>query len=163
MSIVFHCTCGRPLRASAEYSGKKTKCPGCGQVLTIPAAEPAKVAVAAGPPPADEPLSLDLDWSSHETPSLSEADPTRSGSGVIKLDTGFDPHQAAEIPRTEDGSRQYHVLGQKDLGFAKFSPTKLEEALNAHAKQGWSLKSAVVMNLPGHGGNHDELVVILER
>ena len=52
-----------------------------------------------------------------------------------------------------------------DSGFftGKFNPTKLEEALNAHARQGWCLKAAVTMNVPAHGGHHDELIVILER
>ena len=38
MSIAFNCSCGRTLRANPELVGKKTKCPGCGNVLTIPAA-----------------------------------------------------------------------------------------------------------------------------
>ncbi len=38
MSIAFKCTtCGRGLKANPEMSGKKTKCPGCATVLTIPA------------------------------------------------------------------------------------------------------------------------------
>ncbi len=166
MSIVFHCACGRPLRASADNAGKKTKCPGCGQLLIIPAAEPVKAAAVAapvGPGLNDETLSLDLDWSAIETPRPADSDSTRSSSGGIKVDTGFDHIQAADIPRTDDGSRQYHVLTQKDMGFAKFNPVKLEEALNIYACQGWSIKTSVVMNLPGHGGNHDELIVILER
>lgn len=40
MSIAFKCTsCGRGLRANPEMVGKKTKCPGCATVLTIPGAE----------------------------------------------------------------------------------------------------------------------------
>src|SRR5436190_20817699 len=39
MSIAFKCTsCGRGLRANPEMVGKKTKCPGCSTVLTIPGA-----------------------------------------------------------------------------------------------------------------------------
>lgn len=48
MSIAFRCGCGRSLRAPAEMAGKKTKCPGCGKVVAIPAGNGE---VAAGAPP----------------------------------------------------------------------------------------------------------------
>src|SRR5258708_15358577 len=49
MSIAFKCTsCGRGLRANPEMVGKRTKCPGCATILTIPGAE----APAAAPKPA---------------------------------------------------------------------------------------------------------------
>ena len=155
MTIVFQCACGRPLRASSEYVGKKTKCPGCGQILVIPAEDPTT--------PAEDPFVVNLDPSAPETTRPDQQDPNRSSSAAIKLDTGYENVLASDIARTEDGSRQYHVLGQKDLGFTKFNAVKLEEALNAYARQGWELKTAVVMNISGHGGNHDELIVILER
>src|SRR5262245_42091929 len=49
MSIAFKCTsCGRGLRANPEMVGKRTKCPGCGTILTIPGAEaPASAKPAA--------------------------------------------------------------------------------------------------------------------
>ena len=50
MSIAFNCSCGRGLRANPELAGKKTKCPGCGNILTIPASE--ESATATAPPPA---------------------------------------------------------------------------------------------------------------
>jgi RsiW-degrading membrane proteinase PrsW (M82 family) len=39
MPISFACPCGRALHAKDELAGKKTKCPGCGSVLTIPVSE----------------------------------------------------------------------------------------------------------------------------
>src|SRR6185295_15913945 len=46
MSIAFKCTsCGRGLRANPEMAGKRTKCPGCATVLTIPGAEAPTAAV----------------------------------------------------------------------------------------------------------------------
>ena len=53
MSIAFSCECGRNLRAGPNLAGKKTKCPGCGAVLTIPAAS--EEAASAPPPPAPRP------------------------------------------------------------------------------------------------------------
>jgi hypothetical protein len=57
MSIAFSCACGRNLRAGPHLAGKKTKCPGCGAVLTIPAAseEAAPAAPAAAPAPKPRP------------------------------------------------------------------------------------------------------------
>ena len=43
MAISFRCDCGRSLHAKDELAGKKTRCPGCGSTLTIPAPEPAPV------------------------------------------------------------------------------------------------------------------------
>lgn len=39
MTISVTCPCGKQLRAKPEHAGKRAKCPGCGQVLMIPAAE----------------------------------------------------------------------------------------------------------------------------
>ncbi len=36
MMIQVTCSCGKELRARAEYAGKRAKCPRCGQVLVIP-------------------------------------------------------------------------------------------------------------------------------
>ncbi len=36
MTIQVTCSCGKELRARAEYAGKRAKCPRCGQVLVIP-------------------------------------------------------------------------------------------------------------------------------
>lgn len=111
-----------------------------------------------------DPFLTELDWSSLESPAPSLPETPRPSSGVIKIDAAHADAASAEAPRPEDGSRQYRVLAQKDQGFAgKFNATKLEETLNDHARRGWSLKAAVTINMPSHAGNHDELVVILER
>ena len=163
MTIVFQCTCGRPLRASADYVGKKTKCPGCGQILIIPSEDPKMAAAAPAPAVVDDPFVVNLDSPATDMMRSDQLDSGGSSGAGIKLDTGYENVLSSEIARTEDGSKQYHVLGQKDLGFTKFNAAKLEEALNAYARQGWLLNTAVVINIAGHGGNHDELVVILER
>ena len=43
MAIAFDCACGKSLHAKDELAGKKTRCPGCGSILTIPAPERAPV------------------------------------------------------------------------------------------------------------------------
>ena len=52
MSIAFRCPCGRSLKAAPEQAGKKTKCPGCGNVLTIPAGGNGVTATPPAPRPA---------------------------------------------------------------------------------------------------------------
>jgi rRNA maturation protein Nop10 len=35
MPIVIHCQCGRKMRVPDEYSGKRVKCPACGETQTV--------------------------------------------------------------------------------------------------------------------------------
>jgi hypothetical protein len=56
------------------------------------------------------------------------------------------------------------VLTQKDKWFSgKFDPAVLEDAMNAYAKQGWRVLAVTTANIPGFGGNREELIVVLER
>jgi RsiW-degrading membrane proteinase PrsW (M82 family) len=50
MAITFGCVCGKSLKAKDDLAGKKTKCPACGSILSIPALErtPADDDEAAG-------------------------------------------------------------------------------------------------------------------
>lgn len=60
--------------------------------------------------------------------------------------------------------KEYKVLTQRDFG-KKFDSAKVEEVLNAYAKEGWELKAAVSTHLAGFVSMSpkDELVVFLER
>jgi hypothetical protein len=190
MAIVFHCTCGHALRAQADSGGRKTRCPSCNQVLIIPGGSNKAVAVvtasahgqathaggpgtmvATGAAIDVDPFAMELDWTSLKAaPHTQESEqPRPTGGGVgggtgIKVDSMQAELAHPETPAPEDGSRQYRVLTQKDNGLTgKFNGVRLEEVLNDHAGRGWCLKAAFAMNMPGHGGHHDELVVILER
>jgi hypothetical protein len=176
MAISFACECGKPLRAQDAAAGKRTKCPHCGAIMVIPgtpvkatSAAAVAAAKAGGVAGGDDGLALDLDWSTLEaapapaTPVTSHSavpDAHRPGSSSLAVAVSEIP----ELPFVPEGVHQYRVLTQKDQGMVgKFVATKLEETLNAYAMQGWTLKSAVCMNVPSHSGNHDEIVVILER
>ncbi len=37
MAISFECNCGRAFNVADTLAGKRTKCPGCGAGLTVPA------------------------------------------------------------------------------------------------------------------------------
>lgn len=68
-------------------------------------------------------------------------------------------------PGTNQGHKEYKVLSQKDKWFSgKFDPSRLEEALNAYAKQGWQVVSCASADINTLlGGARQEMVIILER
>jgi hypothetical protein len=47
MAIAFSCACGRKINAKDEHAGKRVKCPGCQQPVTVPKAATATSAAAA--------------------------------------------------------------------------------------------------------------------
>ena len=62
------------------------------------------------------------------------------------------------------GVLEYKVMTQKDRFFSgKFSPEKLETAINSYAEQGWRVVSMATAKIPGLGNSREELVVLLER
>lgn len=57
MSISVQCTgCKKSFKTKDEFAGRRIKCPGCGQVLAVPAAE-AELRVAAAPAPKKTPAA----------------------------------------------------------------------------------------------------------
>lgn len=61
--------------------------------------------------------------------------------------------------------KEYKILTQKDKWFSgKFDPSKLEEALNAYAEQGWKVVTSATAEFPGIlSGKREELIIIMER
>ena len=60
--------------------------------------------------------------------------------------------------------KEYKVLTQKDKWFSgKFDPSKLEQALNAYAQQGWTLVTCAAADIAGFGTTRQEFVAVLER
>lgn len=166
MSINFHCECGKALKAADTMAGRKTKCPHCGATQNIPGAlvrtpitDRAKAQVASH---ADA-LPVDgLDW---PTADVSTFNPDPESDSLLNAVAAVPPEaRPSDLPKPEDGTLQYKVLTQKEHSASgRVNFQSLEVALNQHAREGWSVKSAFVMNIQGHGGSHDELVVILER
>jgi len=166
MSLSFNCTCGKPLKSKEEMAGRKTKCPHCGTILTIPGT-PVKAATAtanaaradSAMPGHSNALRVEgLDWSGPVPEMEKTAEPTMLSSAAA------DPSGRPDLPRPDDGSKQYKVLGQRDHSASgKFNIASLEATLNEQAHHGWVMKTALVINMPGHAGNHDEVVLILER
>jgi len=60
MTTVFACVCGKELRAPEEFAGRTTKCPGCGQPVTIPGPQAAAPVPAAASPTRNRLAQLSL-------------------------------------------------------------------------------------------------------
>jgi hypothetical protein len=174
--IIFQCACGNPLKAREELAGKRTKCPKCGAMLTIPGGAKTTAATAAASSHAtastghmtDNPDAVpidDLSWPTQDATGAAGVTGAAGGEHAAQdaAPTSLEPVRPADQPKVE-GVMQYKVLGQSDHSASgKFNPMRLEAVLNDHARQGWNFKGAVVINMPSHSGNHDEMIVFLER
>jgi RsiW-degrading membrane proteinase PrsW (M82 family) len=59
MAITFVCECGKTLRAGDDLAGRKTRCPQCSSIVTIPKAEVEADPVPPEPVPSDSPYDLE--------------------------------------------------------------------------------------------------------
>ena len=145
--------CGVEGKAPDHVLGKKIKCHACG--LSFQAGPVVAPPVAPSPSPG----TIEIDdlapstWNQHleirkETPPV-EAGPERPASA---LPEGVQ-------------ARQYKVLTQKDRWFeGKFDLTRLEDALNHYAREGWVVRAMSTPHVMGFsGGPSEEIVVLLER
>jgi RsiW-degrading membrane proteinase PrsW (M82 family) len=101
MAISFVCVCGKSLNAKDELAGKKTKCPGCGAILTIPAPEPA---------PVDDDAIASFLLQAENKPPPPHSGVARSAS--LKPDSSapvFRSAPAASAPRTSEKSTAYQA------------------------------------------------------
>ncbi len=60
------------------------------------------------------------------------------------------------------GAREYKLLTSRDkILEGKFDLARLEEALNHHAKQGWTARSMLVPHVKNFAGVLEEVIVVL--
>ncbi len=165
MAIDFECACGKKLKSKDDYAGKKTKCPVCGAVLTVPlttamqaeAAAKAAKSGASAPAEIDAPLAIDMSETSVKIEPISAPASTET---VAVLHTVREP----AVAEHNGDVRQYRVLTSKDMGFfAKFDSVKLEETLNSWARQGWTVRTVMAMTHTSHSGVINDLLVVLEK
>jgi RsiW-degrading membrane proteinase PrsW (M82 family) len=96
MSIAFVCACGKSLRAKDDFAGKKTKCPHCGAIQTIPAQAPPPDPNPESAPPADDEIVGYL-FEGAPTPSHGETAPEsedRFAAGSRTASSAFVPSLA---------------------------------------------------------------------
>src|SRR5258708_3635722 len=85
MPIVVACQCGKRFKAGDQFAGKRTRCPGCGQPLTIPAVPAPPAPPRPVPPQAREPVDL-LSLGTEEEvfqPAAAEAPPAKPASRKV--------------------------------------------------------------------------------
>lgn len=152
MAIDMTCGCGRTMRAKDEHAGRRARCQGCGQILTVP--------VPRAAVDDDKPIIADED---DAVDSSREAELLMALREIRGLLTSI--AESAGASKEGRSARQYKVLTQKDKWFSgKFDPERLEQAINAYAGQGWSVCGVTTASFPGlMGGARDEMIVLLER
>jgi hypothetical protein len=169
-------TCGERGKIPSSLIGARIKCRKCGLSFQVspPAAakQPAATAHAgaatapasAGPSAAVEAQGIEvegLDASSWAIPT--EAAPSFKLEPDHSADSGHvSPSSFTSAPPSSDAAREYKLVTSRDKNFeGKFDLARLEEALNAYARQGWVAKSMLAPHLKGYGGVLEEVVVVL--
>jgi hypothetical protein len=164
-------SCKESGRIPDKFVGVRIRCKKCGTSLLVTAQGAEAVPVTAARPGAPQPpepsfsgIAVEgLDSSAWTTVSdhsieTSPGHPTgpASADGATGPSTGAERHGSA---------KEYKLLTQKDKWFdGKFDLARLEEALNAYARQGWVVKSMATPTIAGFsGGPREEIVVLLER
>ena len=156
MAIAVKCQCGRSFKAKDEHAGLRANCPNCGVVLDIP-----KGTHASSPSSYNGYEAADVMSESQMANTLEEIKALLADMTQLLL---LQAKEAAPTTASAGGQRQYKVLTQKDKWFSgKFDPERLEQAVNAYAGQGWTVKGITTASIPGFGGNRDELIVLMER
>jgi len=172
-------SCGEKGPIPKHLVGMRIKCRKCGTpfLVTAPAARaasPSASAVMAGalvPEAAalrPDTIEVDgLDDTAWSAPAVVTAGPEHDHHH------DHDPDEAASAftaspaapPAPAPEARQYKILTPKDKYFDnKFDLTRLEDALNHYAKQGWVVRSMATPHITGFsGGAREELVILLER
>ena len=89
---------------------------------------------------------------------------------LLKAEADAGPSESADVARAFEahhatGFKEYKVLWSRDKLFeGKFDVTRLEDALNYFARQGWVVKAMSTPHLKDFGGGtKEEVVVLLER
>ena len=165
-------SCGEKGPIARHLIGMRIKCKKCGTSFLV--SEPApKVAVVVAQTAATP------DASGHTIEVAGLDDSSWSATAVVPVehhpDHPHEPHHdetsssfTASHPEEHGlvaACKLYKLLTQKDKYFAgKFELSRLEDALNHYAHEGWSVRSMVTPLVTGFsGGPREEIVVLLER
>ncbi len=178
MPIVACPSCGERGKIPPTLVGARIKCKKCGIAFNVapsaaktPAAEGTAVAAAqataqAAAGAADGGIAVAgleaAEW------AVATDHPPDQFKVETEADAGPSEHaEAAHAFEAHDstGIKEYKVLWSRDKLFeGKFDVTRLEEALNYFARQGWVVKAMSTPHLKDFGGGtKEEVVVLLER
>jgi hypothetical protein len=177
-------SCGERGKIPTNLVGLRIKCKKCGQAFNV-VAPPGKAAAQAG---ASEPALAAAPAVAAAAAAPASA-PARDGIAVEGLDESTwtlapdqpstlqavaAPERPAESPPAPSGTftvhhdgpvKEYKLLTSRDKIFeGKFDMTRLEEAINHLAKQGWVAKSMCLPHMKNfQGAMQEEVVVLMER
>jgi hypothetical protein len=187
MSIKVNCpSCGAKRTLPEIYRDHSVTCPKCGVRFLANALESGSTesvailtdagAVSGRVEATEEPsTTLIVPSAQSLPPRLPDEPPSMLGTltadtGRLRVDrsgvsqSGATPNSGSPTSAAAPTKREYKVLTRQNLWFSgNFDPKGFEEALNTFAKQGWTLKSTMVVTIPAVEGPTEEVVVILER
>jgi hypothetical protein len=153
-------TCGEKGKITPELIGARIKCKKCGNSFLVspPAAKAVAAAASANTAAATHtPEGIQVEGLDASTWSLS----TEPGV-TLQAEVRPDPVTGQPDSSAPMDVRQYKLLTSKDKCFeGKFELARLEEVLNLHARQGWTVKAMTLPHLKGYGGVIEETVVVL--
>jgi hypothetical protein len=172
-------SCGERGKIPSSLIGTRIKCRKCGLSFQVSPPTTKAVGAAASPAAATAGPSAAVEVHGIEVEGLDAASwalPTEAAM-VLKTDSdrSADVPQAPEVPPPSSsfvpvgpipaGTREYKLLTPRDKIFdGRFDLSRLEEALNHFARQGWVAKSMLAPHVKGFSGALEEtIVVLLER
>jgi hypothetical protein len=115
MPLLFSCDCGKTLRVADEHAGKRTRCPACARVLTVPEG----ILVEEAEPPVPRRNSVAVQ---REPPPEGERPRPRKGrdyevvEGEPPTVLPAEPRSVRRRPRMSDDDEVHHPRGQKAGG-----------------------------------------------
>jgi uncharacterized RDD family membrane protein YckC len=143
MKIDFACSCGKRLQVDAGHAGKKGKCPQCGRILVIPAADPVKGQSDAAPIESTPPELRESPSNAAAKPPL-PAKPAGKGSPLAKFWARHGIHYESRRPAAPGvrpwvrfWARQFDLLlfGVFFVGPAAFVAGRINPPLASFAKE----------------------------
>jgi hypothetical protein len=173
MAYVTCPSCGERGKIPPSLIGSRIKCKKCGVSFTVspPPAKAGAPAAAAAPAPVGavavsaiegiEVEGLDASHWALSTETTGGLKAVAQAEPDPKPDTSGSFVQAGAMT----GRKEYKLLTPRDKIFdGRFDLTRLEEALNHFAKQGWVVRAMLTPHIKGFSGALEEtIVVLLER
>ena len=162
-------SCGERGKIPSSLIGSRIKCKKCNVSFTVspPAAKAAVAAGTAGSAAAAATTEgIEVEGLDASAWALS----TESTSG-LKAEASSEPDHKSEssssfVPAgSASGHKEYKLLTPRDKIFeSRFDLSRLEEALNQFARQGWTVRTMFAPHVKGFSGALEEtIVVLLER
>jgi hypothetical protein len=166
-------SCGERGKIPSSLIGSRIKCKKCGVSFTV-SPPPAKAGAAAGsaaPAGAAAVAVATTDGIEVEGLDASAWSLSTETTGGLKAVAQAEPDAKSDGSSSfvqagaATGHKEYKILTPRDKIFdSRFDLTRLEEALNHFAKQGWSVRAMLTPHVKGFSGALEEtIVVLLER